>query len=270
MHQHDARHRYTGKVAVVTGAGSGIGLAITEGLLNEGATVVANDVAPEALTALEEWATGLGVADRLTTVAADVAAPQTPTDLVEAATKAGGGRLDVLFNHAGVGSATPALEIGEEEWSRVMAINVDAVMRLAVAAGRVMVDQGGGAVLNTASVAGTHGLPGRLAYVASKHAVVGITRALAVEWGPLGVRVNAICPGLTETGMSQRLKRTSPDYWAAREAVVPLRRSGLPREQAATALFLNSDEAAYVSGMVTEVDGGAHALYSGYTVTRPG
>ncbi|QCX26528.1 SDR family oxidoreductase [Nocardioides jishulii] len=261
--------RYAGKVAVVTGAGSGIGRAITEGLLTEGATVVANDVAPDALAALGEWATRVGSAERLTGVVADVAVPETAATLVEAATAAGHGRLDALFNHAGVGSATPALEIGEEEWSRVMAINVDAVRRLAVAAGRVMVDQGGGAILNTASVAGTHGLPGRLGYVASKHAVVGITRALAVEWGPLGVRVNAICPGLTETGMSQKLKRTNPEYWAAREAVVPLRRSGLPEEQAAMALFLNSDDAAYVSGLVAEVDGGAHALYSGYTVTRP-
>lgn len=259
------RQRYAGKVAVVTGAASGIGLAIADGLLAEGATVVANDVNPEALAALAAGAPG----DRLVTMAADVAAPDTPTALVEAALDLGGGRLDALFNHAGIGSATAALDLGEDEWRRVMGINVDAAWRLAVAAGRVMVDQRGGAILNTASVAGTHGLPGRLAYVTSKHAVVGLTRALAVEWGPDGVRVNAICPGLTESGMSTRLRQTNPEYWSAREAVVPLRRAGHPHEQAETALFLCSDDASYVSGLVAEVDGGAHALYSGYTVSRP-
>jgi len=262
-HTH-GRPRYAGKVTVVTGAGSGIGLAITRGLLDEGAFVVANDVDERALASLADLSP-----DRVATVGGDASAPDLPQRLVEVALAEGGGRLDALFNHAGVGSATPALELGEDEWRRVMAINVDATMRLAVAAGRVMVEQGGGAILNTASVAGTHGLPGRLAYVASKHAVVGMTRALAVEWGPYAVRVNAICPGLTATGMSERLKLQEPDYWAARERVVPLRRAGVPDEQAATALFLCSDDASYVSGMVAEVDGGAHALYSGYTVDRP-
>jgi NAD(P)-dependent dehydrogenase (short-subunit alcohol dehydrogenase family) len=259
------RRRYDGKVALVTGAGSGIGLAITRQLLAEGAWVLANDIDRQALDAL----TAEAPSERIVTVAGDVSAPDLPQQLVDAALTAGGGRLDALFNHAGVGSARPALDLDDREWRRVMDVNVDAVYRLAVAAGRVMVDQGGGAILNTASIAGTHGLPGRLAYVASKHAVVGITRGLAVEWGQYGVRVNALCPGLTETAMSQRLREESPQYWEAREALVPLRRAGLADEQAATALFLNSDDAGYVSGLVAEVDGAAHALHSGYTVSRP-
>ncbi|QNL93771.1 SDR family oxidoreductase [Aeromicrobium senzhongii] len=254
--------RYDGKVAVVTGAGSGIGRAITEQLLREGASVVANDLDVSALAADES-------PGRLVTVAGDVSADDMPQRLLDAVVTLGGGRVDVLFNNAGIGSARPALDIRPDEWRRVMDVNVDAAFRLATTVGRVMVDQGAGAILNTASVAGTHGLPSRVAYVVSKHAIVGMTRALAVEWGPSGVRVNAICPGLTESGMSERLKRDSPDYWAAREAVVPLRRAGLSAEQASTALFLCSDEAAYISGMIAEVDGGTHALYAGYTVQRP-
>lgn len=266
MNDLTSRTRYADKVAIVTGAGAGIGHAITRRLLAEGAFVVANDRDATSLAALESE----HIDGRLVTAHGDVSDPALPQHLVDLALSRGTGRLDALFNHAGVGSATGALDLTEAEWSKVMSINVDSVFRLAQAAGRVMVAQGSGAILNTASIAGTHGLPGRLAYVASKHAVVGITRALAVEWGEHGIRVNALCPGLTETVMSQRLREDHPDYWAARESIVPLRRAGTPEEQAATALFLNSDDAAYVSGLIAEIDGGAHTLHSGYTVGRPG
>jgi NAD(P)-dependent dehydrogenase (short-subunit alcohol dehydrogenase family) len=232
-------------------------------LLDEGCAVVANDLDGNRLAEL-------GTAERLRTLSADVCAPDAPERLVDAALHLGNGRIDALFNNAGIGSATPSLQMQTAEWRRVMDVNVDAAFHLAAAVGRVMVDQGGGAILNTASVAGTHGLPHRAAYVVSKHAVVGMTRALAVEWGPHGVRVNAICPGLTESGMSDQLKRTRPEYWAAREAIVPLRRAGRADEQAALAAYLCSDDASYVSGLIAEVDGGTHALYAGYAVSRPG
>jgi NAD(P)-dependent dehydrogenase (short-subunit alcohol dehydrogenase family) len=259
--EHGRPRRYEGRVAIVTGAASGIGRAIVEGLLAEGAFVVANDLNAEALESLAD--------ERLVTVAGDVSDPTTPSRLTEAALSLGQGRIHALFNNAGIGSSTPSLDLDPAEWRRVMDINVDAVFRLSVAVGRVMIDQGGGAILNTSSVAGTNGLPGRVAYVTSKHAVVGLTRALAVEWGVHGIRVNAICPGLTETGMSEWLRKEAPEYWAAREAVVPLRRAGAASEQAAVALFLCSDDASYISGLIAEVDGGTHALYAGYTVSRP-
>ncbi|MFC9835370.1 SDR family NAD(P)-dependent oxidoreductase [Rhodococcus sp. NPDC127530] len=260
--QEGLRSRYRDKVAIVTGAGSGIGRAIVEGLVVEGAYVVANDISFDRIESL--------ASERVSVIAADVSEPSAAGRLTAQALKMRGGRIDALFNNAGIGSAGPAVDIGAEEWRRVMAINIDAAFQLAASVGRVMIRQGGGgAILNTASVAGTMGLPGRVPYVVSKHAVVGLTRALAVEWGVHGVRVNALCPGLTETAMSDRLRTEAPDYWAKRAAVVPLRRAGTSAEQAAAALFLNSDEASYISGLIAEADGGAHALYSGYTVSRP-
>ncbi|PWJ02444.1 hypothetical protein DKG34_38510 [Streptomyces sp. NWU49] len=256
-----APKRYTGKVAVVTGAASGIGRAIVEGLLAEGAMVVANDVSAGPLTELQ--------GDQVVTVAADVREPGAAQQLADAARGLGDGRIDVLFNNAGISRARPAAEVDDATWSHVMGVNNDAAFHVATAVGRVMIEQGHGAVLNTASVAGTHGLPGNVPYVVSKHAVVGLTRALAVEWGVHGIRVNALCPGLTATGMNTRVRAVDSGYWEAREAVVPLRRAGTPEEQAAVALFLNSEEASYVSGLIAEVDGGTHALYAGYAVNRP-
>ncbi|WP_461089905.1 SDR family NAD(P)-dependent oxidoreductase [Streptomyces incanus] len=189
--------------------------------------------------------------------------------MVDSARDFGGGRIDALFNNAGVSRARPTAEVDDATWSHVMGVNNDAAFHVVTAVGRVMIEQGHGAVLNTASVAGTHGLPGNVPYVVSKHAVVGLTRALAVEWGVHGLRVNALCPGLTATGMNTRVRVVSSGYWESREAVVPLRRAGTAEEQAAIALFLNSEEASYVSGLIAEVDGGTHALYAGYAVNRP-
>ncbi|MFF1919784.1 SDR family NAD(P)-dependent oxidoreductase [Streptomyces sp. NPDC058221] len=257
-----ARARYTGRVAVVTGAASGIGRAIVDGLVAEGALVVANDVSGGSLGEL--------VSDRVVTVAADVREPHAAQQLVAAARDLAGGRIDALFNNAGISRPGRAEEVDEETWSHVMGVNNDAAFHVVTAVGRVMIEQGHGAVLNTASIAGTHGLPGNVPYVVSKHAVVGLTRALAVEWGVHGIRVNALCPGLTATGMNTRLRAADSGYWQAREAVVPLRRAGTSEEQASVALFLNSSEASYVSGLIAEVDGGTHALYAGAVVNRPG
>ncbi|MFB7560814.1 SDR family NAD(P)-dependent oxidoreductase [Streptomyces brevispora] len=253
--------RYTGRVAVVTGAASGIGRAVVDGLVAEGALVVANDVSAGPLGEL--------ASDRVVTVTADVREPHAAQQLVGAARDLADGRIDALFNNAGISRPGRAAEIDEETWSHVMGVNNDAAFHVVTAVGRVMIEQGHGAVLNTASVAGTHGLPGNVPYVVSKHAVVGLTRALAVEWGVHGIRVNALCPGLTASGMNTRLRAADSGYWEAREAVVPLRRAGTAEEQASVALFLNSPEASYVSGLIAEVDGGTHALYAGYAVNRP-
>jgi NAD(P)-dependent dehydrogenase (short-subunit alcohol dehydrogenase family) len=253
--------RYVNKVAVVTGAGAGIGRAIAEGLIAEGAFVVANDVRADALVALEH--------DRMVTVAGDVSLPETADRLVAAALSLDTGRIDALFNNAGIALYKPAVELSPDEWRRVINVNVEGSVLVATVVGRTMIEQGGGAILNTASTAGTAALPDNAPYVVTKHAVVGLTRALAIEWGPYGIRVNALCPGMTETEMNTGTRDKFPDYWVAREQLIPLRRAGQATEQAATALHLNSDEASYVSGLVALADGGAHALYSSATVRRP-
>lgn len=250
--------RYQGKIAVVSGAASGIGRAITDRLLAEGAIVCATDLNAEALDGMAQ--------DRLFTIAGDISDPQTVEDLVELARDTGRGVIHALFNNAGMSSSSPAEDFAFENWRRVMDVNLDAAFRLAQGVGRVMISQGKGAILNTASPAGIAGIPNSIAYVASKHALVGVTRALAVEWAKYGVRVNAICPGLTESGLNEQLRRETPERWARREEINPMRRGGLQNEQAATALFLNSDEASYTNGQIAVVDGGQDALFSGYAV----
>lgn len=246
--------RYSGSVAIVTGAADGIGRAVVEGLLAEGAFVVANDIDEQAVEKLRS--------ERLLPVPGDISDPDTPELIVSAALEQTG-RIDALFNNAGIGCFDPALDLDPGTWRRTMAVNLDSCFAMAAAVGSVMVTQGGGAILNTASAAGVQGLPTGVAYVASKHGVVGITRALAIEWGRHGIRVNALCPGFTETGMNRRRRETDPAGWTERERLSVAGRAGRADEQAAMALFLNSSEASYVSGQIAVVDAGEHSLYAG-------
>lgn len=147
-----------------------------------------------------------------------------------------------------------------EVWARQIAVNLSGTFNACQAFGSVMVERGSGAIVNVASTAGLFGVPGMAAYSAAKHGVVGLTRALAVEWGRAGVRVNCICPGATLTSM---LRATSEDYRAERVRRVPLNRLGEPGEQVAVALFLASDAASYVTGAIVPVDGGVSAMAPG-------
>jgi NAD(P)-dependent dehydrogenase (short-subunit alcohol dehydrogenase family) len=245
------RFRLDGKVAIVTGASSGLGVAFAEALAEAGADVAigARRVDRLADTARLVEKTGR----RALTVATDVADPESCAALVEA-TMAEFGRVDVLVNNAGVGTAVPATRETPEQFRQVIDINLNGSYWMAQSSARVM--QPGSAIVNVGSVLGstTAGLP-QAAYSASKAAIIGLTRDLAQQWGGRkGIRVNALAPGFFPTEMSDQY----PDGYLDQQLAirVPLGRPGDARELCAALLFLASDASSYVNGVVLPVDGG--------------
>lgn len=243
--------RLKDKVAIVTGGSRGIGLAIVEAFLREGAAVVLTasrketaEAAVEKLRAAHPGARVEGIWPDLSSLAsvqaafADVAARY--------------GRIDILANNAGVSESTPFLKYDEATFDRVMNLNVKGVFTASRAAAEQMVAQGGGVILNTSSMVSIHGQPSGIAYPTSKFAVNGFTLSLARELAPKGVRVNAVAPGVTATDMVRALPAQVIDPIVAR---IPLGRMGEPEDVANAFVFLASDEAAYITGVVLRVDG---------------
>ncbi len=240
----------TGRVALVTGASRGIGRAIAEGLARAGATVCVNyriqqDRAKDALQAIED-AGGHAFLHQ-----ADVGDPAQVSELI-GAVAGRSGRLDILVNNAGIIRDGLLVEMDDDAWSSVMRTNLDAVYRCCRLAARQMLAAGWGRIINVSSVAVSRGGRGQVNYAASKGGVNALTRALAVELAARGVTVNAIAPGLIETDMSR------PFLGAATRMrdLIPMRRPGTPAEVASLAVFLASEEAAYLTGQVIAVDGG--------------
>jgi NAD(P)-dependent dehydrogenase (short-subunit alcohol dehydrogenase family) len=244
--------RFTGKRALVTGAGSGIGAAVARRLHAAGAEVVLADLRGEAA---EEVAGGLGAGARA--VALDVADEDAVRAAIEAEERAGG--LDVLANVAGIGSTTSAPDTPLEVWERVFAVNARGTFLCCKHAIPPMARRGRGAIVNMASVAGLVGLRNRAAYCASKGAVVALTRALAVDHVGDGVRVNAVCPGTVDSPWVRRLVEEVGESMEALRARQPMGRLGTPDEVADAVLYLASDAAAFVTGAVLAIDGGLTA-----------
>jgi meso-butanediol dehydrogenase/(S,S)-butanediol dehydrogenase/diacetyl reductase len=248
--------RLRGKVAIVTGAGSGIGRACALRFGAEGARVAVADIRGEAANgvAKEIEAAGGGALG----IRVDVSDPRQVDDLV-ASTKTAFGRVDVMVNNAAAPLGSLVAETTDDAWRRVQSVTLDGVFHGIRAALGVMLAQGAGSIINISSGAGLGGEYALGAYGAAKAAVINLTQTAAIENTRHGVRVNAICPGPIETPPLLAWIDHVPGGRAAFEAQIPAKRIGRPEEIASVALFLASDEASYVSGAVFVADGGVAA-----------
>ena len=246
--------RLDGKIAIITGAAGGIGRAAVERFAAEGATVVACDrVEDPGDLALGES----GFYRR-----ADVTREGEVADLVGEAVNHFG-RIDVLYNNHGIMVGKPFLETTMEEFDHVIDGNLRSVFLLSLYVAREMSAAKRGSIVNVSSVGGIVGFPGMAAYGAAKGGVVQLTRSMATDLAPHGIRVNAICPGVIDTPMPRRYLENVEDKaaaWKAMEEMHLMKRLGQPREVVATALFLASDEASFLTGAVIPVDGGLTAI----------
>ncbi len=245
-----------GKVALVTGGASGLGRASAMALAREGAKVAVADVdetgGAETVARIFEEARGEGIF-----VATDVTSPGS-VDALVAETVQTWGRLDCALNNAGTtGPGAPVADYSLDDWNRTLALNLTSVFLCLKAEIRQMVARGGGSIVNMASGAGLVGFAGLPAYVASKHGVVGLTKAAALEYAKAGVRVNAICPGSTRTPMLEGFMGGDPRIEKMMTAASPIGRLGRPDEIAEAVVWLCSDAASFVVGHALAVDGGA-------------
>ena len=247
--------RLEGRIALVTGAASGIGRATAQLFAEEGAHVYLADVnVAGAETAVAEMAAA-GLA--ATPVTADVSLGQDVTAMFRAVEK-GHGRLDVLVNNAGLNVRGDFRYLSDADWAKIREVNLDGVVRVARDGFALLKASGRGSLINVASIMAHRGLRQLTAYSATKGAVTALTRGLAVEYAPFGIRVNALCPGFVNTALTARALK-NPAIEKALVESTALRRLGRPEEVARAALFLAGDEASYVTGAELAVDGGMSA-----------
>lgn len=252
----------TGRTAIVTGAGSGIGLSVSQRFTAAGAQVVGFDRDGRSADVLARSVPGalfvqVDVADR------DAVDRAVATALEQV------GDIDILVNSAGVRDVGGAVDLPAREWQRVVDVNLTGTYHCCRAAAPGMLARGSGSMVNIASIAGLFGFNLRTAYTVTKHGVVGLTKTLAAQFGPRGVRVNAVCPGLIETPLTAPMV-SDPQVRRSFRVVVPLGRAGTPDEIADVTLFLAGAGARSVTGVALPVDGGFSA-YATYDITgEPG
>lgn len=259
--------RFREKVVVITGGASGIGFAAAQQFAAEGALVVINDLHASQVEAAVERINQSG--RRAFRIVGDVADPNAVRSNVREIL-AEHGRIDVLVNNAAVIMVEPAEAISLTNWNRVVAINLNGVFHWAQSvAAESMIPNRGGVIINVASIAGMVAGPYMASYIATKHAVVGLTKALAIEWGARGIRVNALCPGLTETELVKAKRAENPAMFEERERRIPLGRVATPEDQASAILYMASPSSSSVHGLIMNVDGGQLAMSSGYALPVP-
>lgn len=240
------------KIAIVTGAGSGIGEATALTFAKEGARVVVADVVDSAGNDTVEQIRAAG-GDSIY-IRADVTSADDIQGMVSA-TISNYGKLDVLFNNAGIAMRLAVADLPEEDWDRCIAINLKGAYLGSKYAIPAMITNGGGSIINTASIYGIVGGLNRAAYVASKGGIVNLTRGMALDYAKNNIRVNCICPGFTDTPIIQNIVET-PDRYKALVDQHPLGRLAKPLDIAFGALYLASDESAFVTGIALPIDGG--------------
>ncbi|MBC7109103.1 MAG: glucose 1-dehydrogenase [Methanomassiliicoccales archaeon] len=252
------RFSLAGKVALVTGGGRGLGRAIALALAEAGAKVAVVSRSGEGLAEVVDAIERLGCQGLALT--GDVAIPSECKRIMQHAVDHFG-RLDVLVNAAGVNRRVASVEVSESDWDWIVNTNLKGTFFMCQAAGKIMIAQKKGSIINIASLLSAVGIPTLAPYAASKSGVLGITRVLAAEWGPYGVRVNAIAPGYFRTRMTEKLF-ADPAWTERLISQVPLGRAGTPDDLAGIAVFLASEASAYLTGQVIYVDGG-------YMCSRP-
>ncbi|WP_028209378.1 SDR family oxidoreductase [Paraburkholderia mimosarum] len=260
-------NRLAGKVALVTGAGRGIGAAIARAFAAEGAAVVLAELDGATAVATAREIAGAFDGARMLAVQTDVTQPASEPTSVRAAVEAAQrafGPVDVLVNNAGINVFADPLTMTDDDWRRCFAVDLDGVWNGCRAVLPGMVERRAGSIINIASTHAFQIIPGCFPYPVAKHGVIGLTRALGIEYAPKNVRVNAIAPGYIETQLTHDWWNAQPDPEAARKATLdlpPMKRIGRPEEVAMTAVFLASDEAPFINASCITIDGGRTALY---------
>jgi 3-oxoacyl-[acyl-carrier protein] reductase len=252
--------RLNGRVAVVTGGGSGMGEAISLLFAHEGASVIVADASPSSSSRVVNRILAEG--GKAIAVTVDVADELQVMRMVETALSTFA-VIDILINCAAIGEFVCSEEITSEKWRRMIDIDLSGVFYCCREVGKAMIKKKYGKIVNFGSTAGLTGVPYMAHYTAAKHGVVGLTKALAAEWGKYNINVNCICPGATLTPML--MTATTPEYRAERAERIPLNRLATPEEQADVALFLASSASGYVTGNVISTDGGIFALSASAT-----